>query len=103
MTLKEKKTLEHYLNTNKKSEFYNCVEQHCPINGNPSAKLYVMRKVYFLEIKRENKEGRRTRREGRQKEGERSRERLRKKCEFWSFGSSLATHGFVTLIVSLPK
>lgn len=42
---------------NKKSEFYNHMEQNCPVNGNPSAKLYVVRKVYFLKIKREKKKG----------------------------------------------
>lgn len=77
------------------------MEQNCPVNGNPSAELYVMRKVYLLKIKRENKEGRRVSWEGRQEEGERSRERWRKKFEFWSFGPDLATHSFVTLILSL--
>lgn len=77
------------------------MEQNCPANGNPSAELCVMRKVYLLKIKRENKEGRRVSWEGRQEEGERSRERWRKKFEFWSFGPNLATHSFVTLILSL--
>jgi len=48
-------------------------------------------KVYGLEIKREKRKGRR---EGGER-GERSRERLRKKFVFWSYG-------FVTISLSFP-
>lgn len=46
------------------------MEQSCPVNENPSAKLYVVKKVYFLKIIREKKGRREGGREDRKKEKE---------------------------------